>query len=32
MRHTLVTWRDGAPTLEWKPVTMTNWQPMERTY
>jgi succinate dehydrogenase / fumarate reductase flavoprotein subunit len=32
MRHTLVTWRDGAPSLEWKPVTMTNWQPMERTY
>src|SRR5690349_17193898 len=32
MRHTIVTWRDGAPKLEWKPVTMTNWQPMERTY
>jgi succinate dehydrogenase / fumarate reductase, flavoprotein subunit len=32
MRHTLVTWRDGAPKLEWKPVTMTKWQPMERTY
>jgi succinate dehydrogenase / fumarate reductase flavoprotein subunit len=32
MRHTIVTWRDGAPSLEWKPVTMTKWQPMERTY
>ncbi len=32
MRHTIVTWRDGAPNLEWKPVTMTKWQPMERTY
>jgi succinate dehydrogenase / fumarate reductase, flavoprotein subunit len=32
MRHTIVTWRDGAPRLEWKPVTVTKWQPMERTY
>ena len=32
MRHTIVTWLDGAPKLEWKPVTMTKWQPMERTY
>ena len=32
MRHTIVTWRDGAPKLEWKPVTMTKWKPMERTY
>jgi succinate dehydrogenase / fumarate reductase flavoprotein subunit len=32
LRHTLVTWRDGAPRLEWKPVTVTKWQPMERTY
>jgi succinate dehydrogenase / fumarate reductase flavoprotein subunit len=32
MRHTIVTWRDRAPKLEWKPVTMTKWQPMERTY
>ena len=32
MRHTIVTWQDGAPNLEWKPVTMTKWQPMERTY
>jgi len=32
MRHTLVTWQDGAPKLNWKPVTATKWQPMERTY
>jgi succinate dehydrogenase / fumarate reductase flavoprotein subunit len=32
MRHTLVTWVDGAPKLDWRPVTVTNWQPMERTY
>jgi len=32
MRHTIVTWQEGAPKLEWKPVTVTKWQPMERTY
>jgi succinate dehydrogenase / fumarate reductase flavoprotein subunit len=32
MRHTLVTWQDGRVRLNWKPVTMTKWQPMERTY
>jgi succinate dehydrogenase / fumarate reductase, flavoprotein subunit len=32
LRHTLVTWRDGAAKLNWKPVTVTKWQPMERTY
>jgi succinate dehydrogenase / fumarate reductase flavoprotein subunit len=32
LRHTLVTWKDGAPDLEWKPVTMTKWQPEERKY
>jgi succinate dehydrogenase / fumarate reductase flavoprotein subunit len=32
MRHTLVRWVDGAPKLEWRPVTVTRWQPMERTY
>jgi succinate dehydrogenase / fumarate reductase flavoprotein subunit len=32
LRHTLVTWDDGRPQLEWKPVTMTKWKPMERTY
>jgi succinate dehydrogenase / fumarate reductase, flavoprotein subunit len=32
LRHTLVTWKDGAPDLDWKPVTMTKWQPEERKY
>jgi succinate dehydrogenase / fumarate reductase flavoprotein subunit len=32
MRHTIVRWRDGAPELDWKPVTVTKWQPQERTY
>jgi succinate dehydrogenase / fumarate reductase flavoprotein subunit len=32
MRHTLTTWVDGQPELDWKPVTATKWQPMERTY
>jgi succinate dehydrogenase / fumarate reductase flavoprotein subunit len=32
MRHTIVTIENGAPRLNWKPVTVTKWQPMERTY
>jgi succinate dehydrogenase / fumarate reductase, flavoprotein subunit len=32
LRHTLVTLEEGAPRLEWKPVTITKWQPEERTY
>jgi succinate dehydrogenase / fumarate reductase flavoprotein subunit len=32
MKHTVVTWVDGAPRLNWKPVTVTKWQPQERTY
>jgi succinate dehydrogenase/fumarate reductase flavoprotein subunit len=32
LRHTLVTWEDDAPQLDWKPVTMTKWQPEERKY
>ena len=32
MRHTIVTIENGAPRLDWKPVTVTKWQPMERTY
>jgi succinate dehydrogenase / fumarate reductase flavoprotein subunit len=32
LRHTLVTWEDGGPKLDWKPVTMTKWQPEERKY
>jgi succinate dehydrogenase / fumarate reductase flavoprotein subunit len=32
MKHTIVTLEDGRPSLEWRPVTMTKWQPMERKY
>jgi succinate dehydrogenase / fumarate reductase flavoprotein subunit len=32
MQHTLVTLGDGRPQLDWKPVTMTKWQPQERKY
>jgi len=32
LKHTLVTWEDGSPELDWKPVTMTKWTPEERKY
>jgi succinate dehydrogenase / fumarate reductase, flavoprotein subunit len=32
LRHTIVTWEDGRPRLDWRPVTMTKWEPQERTY
>jgi succinate dehydrogenase / fumarate reductase flavoprotein subunit len=33
LKHTLVTLDDdGRPKLDWKSVTMTKWQPQERTY
>jgi succinate dehydrogenase / fumarate reductase flavoprotein subunit len=32
LRHTIVRWVEGKPELDWKPVTMTKWQPEERTY
>jgi succinate dehydrogenase flavoprotein subunit len=32
MKHTLVTWVDGEPELEWRDVTVTKWQPQERKY
>jgi succinate dehydrogenase / fumarate reductase, flavoprotein subunit len=32
LRHTLVAWEDGEPKLDWRPVTMTKWQPQVRTY
>src|SRR5436189_1526988 len=33
MKHTLGTpGEDGRPKLDWKPVTMTKWQPQERKY
>ena len=32
LKHTLVTWVDGAPRLDWSPVRITKWQPQERKY
>jgi succinate dehydrogenase / fumarate reductase flavoprotein subunit len=32
MKHTIVRWIADQPVLDWKPVTMTKWQPQERTY
>jgi succinate dehydrogenase / fumarate reductase, flavoprotein subunit len=32
LKHTIVTWEDGRPKLDWSPVTITKWQPAERTY
>jgi succinate dehydrogenase flavoprotein subunit len=32
MKHTLVTWVDGGPQLDWKPVAVTKWEPQERKY
>ena len=32
LKHTVVTWEDDAPKLDWRPVTMTRWQPEERKY
>jgi succinate dehydrogenase / fumarate reductase flavoprotein subunit len=32
MKHTMVRWFADQPILDWKPVTVTKWQPQERTY
>src|SRR5262249_56780239 len=32
LRHTLVRISDKRLVLDWRPVTMTKWQPQERTY
>ncbi len=33
LKHTLVTFgADGRPQLDWRSVTITKWQPQERTY
>jgi succinate dehydrogenase / fumarate reductase flavoprotein subunit len=32
MRHTIVRWIGDRPVLDWKPVTVTKWQPEERKY
>jgi succinate dehydrogenase flavoprotein subunit len=32
LRHTIVRWIADRPVLDWKPVTVTKWQPQERKY
>ncbi len=32
MKHTTVRWIADRPVLDWKPVTVTKWQPQERKY
>jgi succinate dehydrogenase/fumarate reductase flavoprotein subunit len=32
MKHTMVTWADGEPKLDWAPVRVTKWPPGERKY
>jgi succinate dehydrogenase / fumarate reductase flavoprotein subunit len=32
MKHTIVRWVGDRPVLDWKPVTITKWQPEERKY
>jgi succinate dehydrogenase / fumarate reductase flavoprotein subunit len=32
MKHTIVRLVADRPVLDWKPVTVTKWQPQERTY
>jgi succinate dehydrogenase / fumarate reductase flavoprotein subunit len=32
MRHTMITWADDEPKLDWAPVRVTKWPPGERTY
>ena len=29
MKHTIVRWVGGQPVLDWKPVTVTKWEPEE---
>ena len=32
MKHSVTRWVDGGPKLDYAPVTVTKWQPTERTY
>jgi succinate dehydrogenase/fumarate reductase flavoprotein subunit len=32
LKHTIVNLEDDRPSLDWRPVTLTKWQPQERTY
>ncbi len=32
LKHSLIRFVDGEPVHDWSPVTITNWQPVARTY
>jgi succinate dehydrogenase / fumarate reductase flavoprotein subunit len=32
LAHSMAYWTGGAPDLKYKPVTITNWKPVERKY
>jgi succinate dehydrogenase / fumarate reductase flavoprotein subunit len=32
LAHSMVYYTEGKPRLEYKPVTITNWKPVERKY
>ena len=32
LAHSMAYWTGGAPELKYKPVTITNWKPVERKY
>jgi succinate dehydrogenase / fumarate reductase flavoprotein subunit len=32
MKHTIITWEDDRPRLDWSPVLVTKWEPQERKY
>jgi len=32
LKHSIVRWVDGGPQLSWAPVTITKWEPVERSY
>jgi succinate dehydrogenase / fumarate reductase flavoprotein subunit len=32
MKHTITSWNGGGPELEWRDVTVTKYEPMERKY
>jgi succinate dehydrogenase/fumarate reductase flavoprotein subunit len=32
LKHSITRWVDDRPELDYKPVRMTKWEPMERTY
>ncbi len=32
LKHTMVSWNGAGPKLDWRPVTITKWQPAARSY